>query len=150
MADGLDVAYFGSSLISSWWNGAATYYRGLLRGLAALGHRVTFYEPIAYDRQAHRDIDDPSWAQVVVYPAEDEGQVRGTVARAAGSDVIVKTSGVGVFDDVLADAVVSVAGEHGAVAMFHDVDAPATLAELEGDPAHPLPELFDVFFRTAG
>ena len=83
VADGLDIAYFGSSLVSSWWNGAATYYRGLLRGLAALGHRVTFYEPIAYDRQEHRDIDDPDWARVVVYAAEDEAQVRATVARAA-------------------------------------------------------------------
>jgi spore maturation protein CgeB len=138
VADGLRVAYFGSSLVSSWWNGAATYYRGLLRGLAELGHSVTFHEPIAYERQEHRDIDDPDWAEVVVYPAEDEDQVRAAVARAAGADVVVKTSGVGVFDDLLAGEVVALAEATGAVAMFHDVDAPATLAELEADPSHPL------------
>jgi spore maturation protein CgeB len=145
VADGLDIAYFGSSLVSSWWNGAATYYRGIVRGLADLGHRVTFYEPIAYARQEHRDIPDPEWATVVVYPAEDEGSVRDVVDGAGAADVIVKTSGVGVFDDVLADAVVGTARRHGAVAMFHDVDAPATLGELEADPAHPLRALLPQF-----
>ena len=65
------IAFFGSSLVSSYWNGAATYYRGLVRALAARGHSVTFYEPDAYERQQHRDIDDPPWAEVVVWePSE--------------------------------------------------------------------------------
>ena len=68
----LTIAFFGSSLVSAYWNGAATYYRGLLQALAANGHRITFYEPDAYDRQKHRDIADPDWAQVVVYPAEEQ------------------------------------------------------------------------------
>src|SRR5205085_381468 len=63
----LSVAFFGSSLVSAYWNGAATYYRGVLYELAARGHRITFYEPDAFDRQAHRDIPDPSWGQVVAY-----------------------------------------------------------------------------------
>ncbi len=105
MRDGLDIAFFGSSLVSSWWNGAATYYRGIIRGLHGLGHRVTFYEPVAYERQEHRDIADPDWARVVVYEAPDEAAVRATVERARGADLVVKTSGVGVFDDVLEDAV---------------------------------------------
>jgi spore maturation protein CgeB len=60
------VAMFGSSLVSSYWNGAATYYRGLLRALASRGYAITFFEPDAYGRQQHRDIADPSWARVVV------------------------------------------------------------------------------------
>lgn len=127
---GLDIAFFGSSLVSSWWNGACTYYRGIVRGLHDLGHRVTFYEPDAYQRQEHRDIDDPDWATVVVYPAEDEAAVRAVVERARGADVVVKTSGVGVFDDVLEDAVLGL----GAYTVFWDVDAPATLARMEDDP----------------
>src|SRR3954469_8470720 len=87
VADGLDIAFFGSSLVSSWWNGACTYYRGLTRGLHERGHRVRFFRPIAYDRQQHRDIPDPGYAQVVVYPAEDEEQVRAVVQQAAGADV---------------------------------------------------------------
>ena len=30
------LAFYGSSLLSSYWNGAATYYRGLLSALAPL------------------------------------------------------------------------------------------------------------------
>ena len=65
----LTIAFFGSSLVSAYWNGAATYYRGILHALAGRGHRIAFYEPDAFDRQAHRDIPDPDWARVVVYPA---------------------------------------------------------------------------------
>jgi spore maturation protein CgeB len=136
MNDRYDIAFFGSSLVSSWWNGAATYYRGIVRGLAELGHRVTFHEPIAFDRQAHRDIPDPPWATVVTYEADDEDQVRRAVERALTADVVVKTSGVGVFDDVLERAVADL-GACGATTIFWDVDAPATLARLEADLDDP-------------
>ena len=69
----MQIAFYGSSLLSSYWNGAATYYRGLLSALAARGHRVTFYEPDAFDRQSNRDIEPPAWAKVVVYPANTLG-----------------------------------------------------------------------------
>ena len=36
----MTIAFFGSSLVSAYWNGAATYYRGILRELAARGHRL--------------------------------------------------------------------------------------------------------------
>ena len=55
----MKIAFYGSSLLSSWWNGAATYYRGLLRDLAGRGYDITFYEPDAYERQQHRDMDPP-------------------------------------------------------------------------------------------
>ena len=32
------IAFFGSSLLSAYWNGAATYYRGLLRSSPRRGH----------------------------------------------------------------------------------------------------------------
>ena len=35
------IAFYGSSLVSSYWNGAATYYRGMIKALAALGHEVS-------------------------------------------------------------------------------------------------------------
>ena len=68
----MKIAFYGSSLLSSYWNGAATYYRGILRALAAHGHEITFYEPDAFDRQKHRDIEPPTWAHSVVYPATTE------------------------------------------------------------------------------
>ena len=78
----MNIAFYGSSLLSSYWNGAATYYRGLLRDLARRGYQTTFYEPDAFERQQHRDIDPPDWARVVVYPATEEA-VRGVIAEAA-------------------------------------------------------------------
>jgi spore maturation protein CgeB len=142
-------AFFGSSLVSSYWNGACTYYRGLISALHERGHTITFYEPIAYERQEHRDIPDPDWADVVIYPAESEQQVRDVVARATGADVVVKASGVGVFDDVLEDAVAALP----AVRVLWDVDAPATLARLEHDPADALRALlpsYDVVLTYGG
>ena len=98
----MKIAMYGSSLLSSYWNGAATYYRGILRALAPLGHDITFFEPDAFDRQSHRDIDPPPWCRVVVYQATETG-VRDVLAQAARADVVIKASGVGVFDDALLD-----------------------------------------------
>src|SRR3954468_8952234 len=95
------IAFFGSSLTSSYWNGAATYYRGIIRALHERGFRTTFYEPDAYDRQTHRDIDDPAWAKVVVYPADHESRLEPLLDEAQHADIIVKASGIGVFDEVL-------------------------------------------------
>jgi spore maturation protein CgeB len=129
------IAFFGSSLISAYWNGAATYYRGILGALAALGHEITFYEPDAYERQKHRDIPDPSWARVVVYPAELPALER-FLEEAASADLIVKASGVGVFDEFLEGAVLDGRGRNSLVA-FWDVDAPATLDRVQTNPADP-------------
>jgi spore maturation protein CgeB len=140
MSAPLRIAFFGSSLVSAYWNGAATYYRGIIRALARRGHRVTFYEPDAYDRQAHRDIPDPSWAEVVVYPAKDLVGVRRALAEAASADVVIKASGVGVFDDLLEAAIADIGVSVGTrpVRVFWDVDAPATLERLALNPGDPL------------
>jgi spore maturation protein CgeB len=128
------IAVYGSSLLSAYWNGAATYYRGLLRALAGHGHFITFYEPDAYDRQAHCDIAPPDYARVQVWPATEEGAAR-VLAEAAQADVVVKASGVGVFDDLLLAGMLR-AARPGAVRVFLDVDAPATLAEIAKEPNH--------------
>jgi spore maturation protein CgeB len=132
----MKIAFYGSSLVSSYWNGAATYYRGLLRALAAHGHEITFYEPDILDRQRHRDIEPPEWCQVVVYHPTPEALARVT-REAAAADVVVKASGVGHADDALLEAVLA-AARPGATTIFWDVDAPATLAELAAAPDHPL------------
>ena len=132
----MKIAFYGSSLVSSYWNGAATYYRGLLSDLARRGHRIVFYEPDAFDRQKHRDIDPPDWAESRVYPATEDA-ARAAIAEAANADVVVKASGVGVFDDLLLEGVIA-SSRPEAIRIFWDVDAPATLAELGRSPDHPL------------
>ena len=129
------IAFWGSSLVSAYWNGAATYYRGILRALAGLGNEITFFEPDAYERQKNRDMDDPDWARVVVYNPADLKEVQHHLSWSRGCDVVVKASGVGVLDDYLE---ARVAAFPAAVCkVFWDVDAPATLERLESDPNHP-------------
>jgi spore maturation protein CgeB len=132
----VNICFFGSSLVSSYWNGAATYYRGMLKEIAALGHHVTFYEPDAFERQAHRDIDDPAWAKVVVYPATTEGWQRALNEAIRTADLLIKASGVGVFDAELEDAIATIATD--ALRIYWDVDAPATLDAIAADPQHHL------------
>ena len=132
----MHIAFYGSSLLSSYWNGAATYYRGLLGALAPLGHQITFYEPDAFDRQSHRDIEAPDWARSVVYPATGSGLAT-VLGEARRADVVIKASGVGVFDDELLAGIMAHA-RPGALRVFMDVDAPATLAAMRANPADPM------------
>jgi len=137
----MNIAFYGSSLLSSWWNGAATYYRGLLRDLASRGYEITFYEPDAYERQQHRDMEPQPWARSVVYPATPDG-LRAVLEEAPAADIVVKASGVGVFDDELISGVV----EHsrpGALKIFWDVDAAATLDEMREAEDHPVRRALD-------
>src|SRR5690606_25359557 len=116
-----------------YWNGAATYYRGIVRELHGRGVAVTFFEPDAYDRQQHRDLEPPDWVTSVVYPATDAGVER-ALSAARGADFVVKTSGVGVFAEFLEAAVLLLAPGR---AIFWDVDAPAPLARVQGNAADP-------------
>ena len=49
----MKLVLFGSSLVSAYWNGAATYYRGICKAMHARGHEIVFVEPDIYERQAH-------------------------------------------------------------------------------------------------
>jgi len=146
----MKVAFFGSSLVSAYWNGAATYYRGMIRALHDLGFDVTFYEPDAYERQQHRDIPDPPWASVVVFDATVAALDR-VLSAARQADVVVKASGVGVFDRELERAVID--RRSGSLAVFWDVDAPATLDRLAGNPDDPFHDLipkYDLILTYGG
>jgi spore maturation protein CgeB len=147
---GMRIAFFGSSLVSARWNGAATYYRGIIRALHERGHSTVFYEPDAYGRQQHRDIEDPPWAKVVVYSGE-EGALR-SLEAARQADLVVKASGVGVFDELLEREVVAMR-RPGQQVVFWDVDAPATLARVAGardDPFRGLIPRYDMIFTYGG
>jgi len=152
MPETLQIAFFGSSLVSAYWNGAATYYRGIVRALAERGHRITFYEPDAFGRQAHRDIDDPDWAKVVVYPATSESDALRALDSARHADIVIKASGVGVFDELLEREVLALRRPGNRV-IFWDVDAPATLERLasnESDPFRALVPRYDVVLTYGG
>jgi spore maturation protein CgeB len=147
----MKIAFFGSSLVSAYWNGAATYYRGILKALAGRGFRITFYEPDAFDRQRHRDIADPPYAKVVVYPSEEAEVIR-ALDQARDADVVIKASGVGVFDDLLEREVLALQ-RPGTAVIFWDVDAPATLDRMAADPSDSFRSLvprFDLILTYGG
>jgi spore maturation protein CgeB len=148
----MNIAFFASSLVSAYWNGAATYYRGMVRALAERGHSVTFYEPDAFGRQQHRDMEDPPWARVVVYRAESEADVLRTVEQARGADLVVKASGVGVYDELLERAVLELQSP-ATLVVYWDVDAPATLDRMHADAAdllRPLVPRYDMVLTYGG
>jgi len=125
---------FGSSIVSSYWNGAATYYRGCYKYLARLGYDITFAEPDAYGRQQHRDAGDFSYAKSVVYqPGVDLDRMLEIAGRA---DIVIKHSGIGVDDAELEQRVLECS--RSAMCFFWDVDAPATLQRMRSDSGDAL------------
>ena len=145
----MNIFVFGSSLTSTYWNGAATYYRGMYKNLQRLGHKVTFAEPAIYDRQKHRDAEI-SYAEICVY--ETPRDIPRLLKRARRADVIIKHSGIGADDSRLEDEVLDCRTQKNRV-IFWDVDAPATLSRLDSDPWDPFRAVireYDAIFTYGG
>jgi spore maturation protein CgeB len=147
----MKFAFFGSSLVSAYWNGAATYYRGIIKAMHQRGHQVVFYEPDAYERQENRDIPDPEYARVVIYQP-NENDLYQSLEKALEADVIVKTSGVGIFDELLEKEIASIKRDN-KFTVFWDVDAPATLDRVHNnidDPFKKLIPQYDLILTYGG
>ena len=146
----MKIFAFGSSITSSYWNGAATYYRGMYKELRALGHEITFAEPDAYGRLQKRDSGDFSYVNVILYRDQDE--IPALLKKGCECDLVIKHSGVGVFDELLEAEVLNCRSAKTKVA-FWDVDGPATLARVEKDPRDPFRPLiprYDFIFTYGG
>jgi spore maturation protein CgeB len=129
------VVLFGSSLVSAYWNEAATYYRGICKALHTCGHEVVFVEPDLYERQQHRDlVEDPSYAKVRV--CQGWSDLERELDRARDADLVAKCSGVGGWDQELAEGVLKLRSATTQVA-FWDVDAPQTLATAFAENDQP-------------
>jgi spore maturation protein CgeB len=145
----LRVVVLGLSITSSWGNGHATTYRGLLRAFAARGHDVLFLERDVPWYADHRDLPRPSFCRTELYASV--GELRERFAGAvAGADLVVVGSyvpeGVAVGEWVTRTA-------RGATA-FYDIDTPVTLAKLaRGDTEYLSPELvprYDAYLSFTG
>lgn len=130
----MNIFVFGSSLTSTYWNGAATYYRGIYKQLYRLGYRIVFAAPDVYGRQTHQDAPCIDYAAVRIYQSPED--IPSLLRAAAAADVVIKHSGLGADDALLEESVLdcNVAGRK---VIFWDVDAPATLARLEADKTDP-------------
>ncbi len=144
------IFVFGSSITSTYWNGAATYYRGIYKNLSHLGYRVTFAEPDAYGRSQKRD-SDPIDA-IEVKPYKSPADIPALLEIACKADLVIKHSGVGVDDEVLEREVLSCRSAFTKV-IFWDVDAPATLSRVEtftDDPFRSLIPQYDFVLTYGG
>ncbi|HUF66972.1 MAG TPA: glycosyltransferase [Gemmatimonadaceae bacterium] len=149
MSSGLDIVFVGLSITSSWGNGHATTYRGLVRELAARGHRIRFLERDQPWYAAHRDMPAPGGAETHIYSSLDELFIdHGPAVR--GADVVIVGSyvpdGVAVGEWVSDTAT--------GIAAFYDIDTPVTLAKLRaGDTQYLSSELvrrYDLYLSFTG
>lgn len=125
MAGELRIVIFGLSVTSSWGNGHATTYRGLMRGLAALGHEVWFFEREKLWYANNRDLAAPSYSHVHLYTSIAELKRRFS-QRVRDADLVMVGSYVP--DGVeLGEWITSIAR---GVTAFYDLDTPVTLAKL--------------------
>lgn len=131
----MKLVVFGLTVTSSWGNGHATLWRGLLSALGRLGHRVTFFERDVPYYAWSRDCREIPGHRIVLYGDWAEAERIGG-EELAGADVGMVTSycpdGVAAAELVLSSGV--------PLATFYDLDTPVTLARLEaGEPVPYLP-----------
>ncbi|HEV2784936.1 MAG TPA: glycosyltransferase [Solirubrobacteraceae bacterium] len=122
------IVILGLSITSSWGNGHATNYRGLVRALTARGHDVLFCERDVPWYAAQRDLPRPPWGRTALYGSLDELR-RDHGAAVRDADAVIVGSyvpdGIAVGEWVVATA--------RGVPAFYDIDTPVTLAALERD-----------------
>jgi spore maturation protein CgeB len=133
----LRIVILGLSITSSWGNGHATTYRGLMRELTANGHDLLFLERNVAWYAAHRDLPCPPHGRTALY--DDLAELRRRYADAVRrADLVIVGSyvpdGAEVGDWVTATAE--------GITAFYDIDTPVTLAKLaRGETEYLSPEL---------
>ena len=127
----MKIVIFGLAVSSSWGNGHAALWRGLIGALLAAGHRVVFFErDVPYYRE-HRDLWElPDGGELALYP-DWPAALPHMRAALAGADVGMVTS---YCPDALA-ATRLLQDSTAAVRCFYDLDTPVTLARLEAGEA---------------
>lgn len=119
------LVVFGLTISSSWGNGHATLWRGLVAALARRGVSVTFFEKDQHWYAGNRDCWDLPGGQLVLY--RDWAEVLPLARRhVAEADAAMVTSYCP--DGVAATELVR---DGRALRLFYDLDTPVTLAELE-------------------
>ncbi len=123
----MNIVIFGLAVSSSWGNGHAALWRGLIRGLLADGHRRDFFERDVPFYAQNRDLTAlPPGGRLVLYPDWTAALPRRGRAL-DGADVGMVTS---YCPDALA-ATALIRDERRALCCFYDLDTPVTLARLD-------------------
>jgi spore maturation protein CgeB len=126
MSEQLDIVILGLSITSSWGNGHATTFRGLVRELNKNGHTVTFLERDVPWYASNRDLANPPFCKTILYNSIDELKHQyAEVIRNADLAIVGSYVPEGVM---VGELVTSIAD---GVTAFYDIDTPVTLAKLE-------------------
>lgn len=123
----MKLVIFGLTVSSSWGNGHATLWRGLLNALGRDSHRCIFFERNVPWYESTRDLFAPARFELVLYPSWDDIRDR-AAAELADADAAIVTS---YCPD--APAAAELVLESKAVRVFYDLDAPVTLARIDAD-----------------
>jgi spore maturation protein CgeB len=125
MTQSLRIVILGLSITSSWGNGHATTYRGLVRELVRRGHDLLFLERDVPWYANHRDLANPPYGRTELYGSLDELRERfGSEVRDA--DLVI----VGSYVPDGAAVGEWVQSRARGLAAFYDIDTPVTLARL--------------------
>ena len=145
----MKLVILGLSITSSWGNGHATTFRGLVRELAARGHDVLFLERDAPWYAAHRDLPQPPYGRTHLYSSVEDLQARFGGEVASADAVMVGSyvpEGVAVGEWATDTA--------GGTLAFYDIDTPVTLAKLAaGDEEYLSADLivcYDLYLSFTG
>lgn len=123
---------FGLSVSSSWGNGHATIWRGLIRALAGMGHRITFFEKDVQYYASNRDLTVIDGMELILY--ENWIQVETTARiRFKYADVAIVTS----YCPDAASVTESLENMTGILKIFYDLDTPVTLQSIENNSWPP-------------
>lgn len=133
----MKLVVLGLSITSSWGNGHATTYRGLIREFTRRGHDVTFLERDVSWYANQRDLPNPDFCRTELYAsAEDLKERFASVVKEADAVIVGSYVPEGV---IVGEWVTSIAE---GVTAFYDIDTPVTLAKLErGDFEYLTPDL---------
>lgn len=125
----MKIVIFGLTISSSWGNGHATTWRGLLRELISRGHDVVFYERDVPYYAAHRDMHDLPGGRLALY-GDWADALPAATRDVSDADVAIVTS-------YCADAIAAseLVCDSNAVRIFYDMDTPVTLSHLRSGRA---------------
>jgi spore maturation protein CgeB len=116
------IVVFGLSVSSSWGNVHATLWRGLIKGLGRLGHRVAFFERHTPEHASHRDLRELPGGRLILYSEWNEIR-REVTGQLADADVAIVTSRCPDAAAATGTALLSPAR----VRCFYDLDTALTL-----------------------
>jgi spore maturation protein CgeB len=145
----LNIVILGLSITSSWGNGHATTFRGLIRELRKKGNQITFLERDVPWYSGNRDLAHPPYCTTYLYNDVKELKANHTEKIKYADLVIV---GSYVPDGVEIGKFVMETAE--GVTAFYDIDTPVTLSKMsKKDHEYLHPDLiakYDLYLSFTG